>query len=129
MKTLKFLSLAILLASCSSTNDMDEDINNKLSDTDILTDNESDETSSVSEVSYAVDIAPIMTQHCISCHRSSPSNGASASLTNASEVRQSIESFNLIGRIESGNMPKSAARLNPTDIEKVKVWQEEGFKD
>lgn len=129
MKTLKFLSLAILLASCSSTNDMDEDTNNQLTDTDILTDDESDDTSSVSDVSYAVDIAPIMTQHCISCHGSSPSNGASASLTNANEVRQSIESFNLIGRIESGNMPKSAARLDATDIEKVKVWQEEGFKD
>ena len=121
--------LVLLLAACSSSETVNEDVDNQLEENETISDDSSEGNNSISDVSYAADIAPIMSQNCTSCHGSAPSNGASAALTNASEVRQAIESFNLTGRIESGNMPKNAARLDPSDVEKVKVWQEEGFKD
>ncbi len=115
--------------SCSSSTE--EDTNEVI---DIGNSNSSDDAdsggeSSISGVTYSVDIAPIITARCISCHGDPTSNGAPNSLTTAAQVKNAIETRGLIAEIESGSMPQNAANLTNVQVETFKVWQEEGFKD
>lgn len=131
MKHLNLFMLACLLVACSSTVDMDEDIYVEVPDTnnDNGNDNTDDNETGISDVSYSADISPIMSQNCTSCHGNSPSSGASVSLTNLSQVQSAIEGNNLIGRVQSGNMPKNAEKLSNTQIQTLQVWEEEGFNE
>ena len=77
------------------------------------------------QVTYAT-VAVIMSGNCNSCHGATPSSGAPMSLTSLTEVKEAIESRNLIGRIENGSMPPNGS-LSSTQINNIKAWQAQGF--
>jgi len=116
MKTFIFISvlvLALFLSSCSN------DSNNDL---DPIT------PPTTNNVTYA-NVAPIMSGNCYPCH-ASPRTGdpGPMSLTTLEEVKNAIETRDLIGQIESGTMPKNASMLSSSQIKIIKDWKDGGFK-
>jgi hypothetical protein len=119
MKTILFFSLIALtlsLNSCSSGSDSD---NNPNPDPDPVT------------ITYSNTIKSIITTNCISCHGSTPSNGAAISLDTYAKVKTATQN-NLIDRISlaQGNaqmMPKDGTRLPQATIDKFTTWKNNGY--
>jgi mono/diheme cytochrome c family protein len=105
-----FILLLIVSSSCSSDSDDDNPIVNP--DT---------------EVTYTKTIKAIMDNNCNNCHGSTTSNGAPMSLTTFTEVKNAVENRNLISAVESGFMPPNG-NLSATQIQNIKTWQANGFK-
>lgn len=74
------------------------------------------------EVSYAKDIAPLMTNYCLTCH-SDEAPLANLSLTTYETVRDIAKTGKLITRMTSeiSPMPPSGL-LSGSDQQKIKVW-------
>jgi mono/diheme cytochrome c family protein len=110
------LSLAMLMTvlligySCSSDSDDDPNMNN-----------------GNTEVTYATSVKPIIDGNCVGCHGSPTANGAPNSMITYTQVRDAVESRNLIGRIENGSMPPQG-NLSSAQIQTIKNWQAGGFK-
>lgn len=124
MKTLRFLSLIALtffLNSCSSGGDSDSNPN---------PDPDPDPTPTT--ITYTNTISSIISNNCISCHGSTPANGATISLNTYNNVKTATQNNNLIGRISlvQGNpdlMPKNGTRLPQATIDKFITWQANGY--
>lgn len=82
-------------------------------------------------ITYTTHIAPIMSSNCTSCHGSSPSNGASISLTTYSQVKSAVENNQLIARINSTvagyAMPYNGSRLPQISRDRIEAWKDGGF--
>lgn len=121
MKTLRFFSLIALtlfLNSCSSGSDSDNDPNPD-PDPDPVT------------ITYNNTIKAIITNNCISCHGSTPTNGATISLDTYTRVKTATQN-NLIERISraqgtDGMMPKDGTRLSQATIDKFTTWKNNGY--
>ena len=116
----------VLLGSCSSSTE--SELTTPTTTTPTTT------TPTATTVSYAKDIAPIITSNCISCHGTPTQNGASQSLDTALKVKNAIQNSSLITLISktqgaSGLMPRNGTRLPQATIDKVIAWQTDGFKD
>ena len=121
MKKLSLLVFAsLLILSCSS--DSEDDVTDPGGNG-----NNPDNT----EISYTTHIAPIMSNNCVSCHGSTPSNGASVSLTTYSQVKNAVENNQLIQRINSTQagyaMPFNGSQLPQTTRARVEAWRDGGF--
>lgn len=113
----------VLLSSCSSS-----------TESELTTPTTTTPTTTTTTISYAKDIAPIITSNCISCHGTPTQNGASQSLDTALKVKNAILNSSLITLISktqgtSGLMPRNGTRLPQATIDKVIAWQTDGFKD
>lgn len=86
-------------------------------------------------ITYSVDIAPVISNNCLSCHNSTPVSPATQPLTNATEVQNLYNAANdpkslgIIARLSgtSYTMPPDGS-LGNCDIEKMKKWQSDGFQ-
>ncbi len=123
MKTIRFFSLiafTLLLNSCSSGSDSDNNPNpDPDPDPDPVT------------ITYNNTIKAIITNNCISCHGSTPTNGATISLDTYSRVKTATQN-NLIDRISLaqgavGMMPKDGTRLPQATIDKFTTWKNNGY--
>ncbi|MEZ5046460.1 MAG: cytochrome c [Chitinophagaceae bacterium] len=78
-----------------------------------------------SNVTYSQDVAQLMSTHCNSCHGgTSPSFNISTE--NYTELKKIVDNGTLWGSINHHagffQMPKSSAKLNACDIEKIGAW-------
>jgi uncharacterized membrane protein len=83
-------------------------------------------------VTYDANVKSIIDNNCIVCHNNPPVNGASTSLVTYNDVKTSVESIGLIGRISSqagdpGAMPLGGPRLPQNFIDIVTQWQADGL--
>jgi mono/diheme cytochrome c family protein len=109
------LSIFILLTSCSNNSQSDLTVNNI-----------------PSTITYTNTIKSIMDTNCISCHGTTPSNGAGTSLKTYQNVKDAVLNNSLIEKISkaqgsSGMMPFGGTRLNQTKIDEVINWKNNGF--
>ncbi|MDT0553848.1 cytochrome c [Urechidicola vernalis] len=86
------------------------------------------------DINYTNDIKPIMESHCNNCHGAPPTNGAPVSLTTYDEVKNETQNGELIDRIErpqgtAGVMPPGGSTLTSAQIQTIKDWMTEGFKE
>jgi len=110
MKKLFIISIfAFILTSCSSDSDDPMD-------------------PPIKDVTYANDIKSIIDSKCISCHASTPQNGAPMSLVTAAQVKEAVENRDLIGRVTNGSMPPGSADLTAAQIQLIEDWETNSFK-
>lgn len=117
MKTLRFFSLiafTLFLNSCSSGSE--SDISNDPNPTP----------------TYTNTINSIITNNCLSCHGSTPTNGAPISLDTYAKVKAAVQNNGLIDRISraqgtSGMMPQGGTRLPQATIDKFTTWKNNGY--
>ena len=86
----------------------------------------------VEMITYSENIKSIIDNNCISCHGSTPSNGAPMSLTTYENVKEAVLNRDLLERISraegtSGAMPLGGPRLPQTDINSIIQWNTEGL--
>ena len=114
MKKILIIAVGVtftFLQSCSSDSDEDYDLINDSINT---------------KVTYTNSIKPIIDANCISCHGTPPINSAPMSLNTYDQVKNAVESRNLINEIETGSMPP-VGNLSTTQIQQIKSWQSNGF--
>ena len=75
---------------------------------------------------YTNTVKNIISGNCNSCHGNPTTNSAPMSLTTYDEVKNSVQTRNLIGLIENGSMPPNG-NLTPSQITAIKNWQSGGF--
>lgn len=112
---LLFVSVFVLLTSCSSDSESD------------LIDNTVPST-----ITYTNSIKSTMDTNCISCHGTIPSNGAPISLTTYQSVKNAVLNNGLIDRISrsqgaGGMMPQGGTRLPQSKIDEVVNWKNNGY--
>lgn len=86
------------------------------------------ETIDFDSVSYNGNVKSIIDNNCISCHGSTPTNGAPMSLTTYENVKEAVQNRGLIDRIsrnetETGHMPLGGPRLPQNLIDLIVQWQ------
>lgn len=86
------------------------------------------------EVTYTENIKAIMDSRCNSCHDNPPTNGAPVSLSTYDEVKNETQNGELIDRIErtqgtAGVMPPAGNTLSSSQIQMIKDWMVEGYKE
>lgn len=90
------------------------------------------EINTIENVRYTVNIKPIIDNQCISCHGSIPTNGAPNSLVTYQQVKNSVETGNLIEKIslpngDPGLMPLGGSRLSQNIINSFNSWKVNGL--
>ena len=113
LSSIGILTLSLFFISCSSSSDDDMDVG---------------DTNDPS-ITYTNRIKSIMTSKCMPCHANPTTQDAPMSLTTLDQVKDAINSRGLIGEIESGSMPKNGSKLSTSDINAVKSWKNNGFKE
>lgn len=113
------IAMMLLLSGCSSGGDSDPN-----------PDPDPDPTPTT--ITYTNTISGIISEKCISCHGSTPNNGATISLNTYNRVRTAVESNELINRIslpqgDPNMMPKDGTRLPQATIDKFTTWKNNGF--
>ena len=82
-------------------------------------------------MSYTMDIAPIMTQHCTSCHGGAAPAG-NIPLVNYNDVKVAALNGSLLGTMDHASgwsaMPKNLPKLDVCTITKVNAWINQGVK-
>lgn len=86
------------------------------------------------EITYTNTVKSIIDNNCISCHGSTPTNGAPMSLTTYANVKDAVLNRNLLNRISreqgtSGMMPLGGTRLLQEKINQINTWATEGFRE
>lgn len=110
MKNLFIISIAVFIfTSCSSENDDPMD-------------------PPVKDVTYKDDIKSIIDSKCISCHASTPTNGAPMALVTSAQVKDAVENRDLIGRVANGTMPPGNENLTAAQVQLIRDWEKNSFK-
>lgn len=82
-------------------------------------------------MTYTTDIAPIMTQHCTSCHGGAAPAG-NIPLENYNDVKAAALNGSLLGTMDHASgwsaMPKNQPKLDDCTIDKVHAWINQGVK-
>src|SRR3990170_8280973 len=84
------------------------------------------------DVTYSVNVAPILSNNCYACHGQSnaPANGAGIVLEGYEKIKVAVENGLLIESIIHGPnaspTPKNAPKLSDCKINTIKKWIEEG---
>ena len=78
-------------------------------------------------ISYANDIAPMMSQNCTGCHNASNASGG-YNLTTYSNVSSSADIILKSMRHSSGvdNMPKGSSKMATDVVDKFDCWNQQG---
>lgn len=82
----------------------------------------------IKDVTYIKDIKSIIDSKCISCHASTPTNGAPMALVTSAQVKEAINNRDLIGRITNGSMPPGNVDLTSSQIQLIEDWETNSFK-
>ena len=91
-----------------------------------------DEQTGTEVVTYKNNIEGIISNKCVSCHGTIPTNGAPMSLNSLASLKESILNQGLINRLnlDLSNvlaMPLGGPKLLPSQINAIIKWQNEGF--
>ena len=84
------------------------------------------------DVTYSIDVAPILSNNCYACHGQSnaPANGAGIVLEGYEKIKVAVDNGLLIESVIHGPnaspMPKNAPKLSDCKINTIKKWIEEG---
>lgn len=77
------------------------------------------------DMSYSVDIEPILINDCYACHSTS-ANFGNVTLQGYNQLTKYVNDGSLVGAIRHDNgysaMPKGAAKLLDCEIEKIEAW-------
>ena len=116
MKKLKLIScFSILLLHCTN-----------VSEDDLIED-----TQPINNITYNVDVKPIIDNNCIRCHTNPPENGAPMPLLTYDNLKEAIENRNLLGRVSSNDlgflMPFGGPRLPQNLIDTITQWEADGL--
>lgn len=79
------------------------------------------------DVSYTVDVKPIIDGKCLGCHTNPPTNNAPMPLTSYDNVKDAVMNRGLIGRVTDGSMPPVGSDLTDAQIKTISDWQAGGF--
>ncbi len=82
---------------------------------------------STNKVSYSGSVKKIISDNCLNCHASPPTNGAPMSISTFETLKEAVQNRNLIGRVEDGTMPSTGDKLSATQIQEIKDWKTDGF--
>ncbi len=82
----------------------------------------------VKDVTYKDNIKSIIDSKCISCHASTPNNGAPMALVTLQNVKEAVENRDLIGRVANGSMPIGNDNLTGDQIQLIRDWEKNSFK-
>jgi len=77
---------------------------------------------------YTTHVKTIIDSNCLNCHGAPLANGATIPLLTLANVQEAVQNRNLIGRVESGNMPQGGSPLTATQVQTIKDWEAGGFK-
>jgi hypothetical protein len=83
-------------------------------------------------ITYSIDIAPILSKNCYACHSqtTAPGNGAGIVLEGYDKVTVAVENGLLIESITHGPdaspMPKNAPKMSDCNINKIEKWIADG---
>jgi len=82
-----------------------------------------------SELSYSMDIVPILQNDCYNCH-SEEANFGNVTLEGYEEILEYVNDESLLGVIKHSSgyspMPKGGAKLLDCEIEKIEIWINDG---
>lgn len=109
-----FLSLTLFL-NCSSGGDDPGNSNNN-------------PDPNPNAITYDANIKGIITNNCTSCHGSTPSNGATFSLTTYNSVKSRVD--NIISRVNSSSNPMPPAPNSPLSSSQkslIQQWKDDGL--
>lgn len=85
------------------------------------------------DVKFSTHVLPIFLQNCQGCHGATPTNYATYSLTNHTEVVFGVTNNSLLERIKHTTgfnaMPYGASQLNDCKIRTIEMWINNGMKD
>ena len=115
LSSIVILTLSIFIFSCSCSSSSDDDM-------------EAGGPTDPS-ITYTNRIKGIMSSKCLPCHANPTTQNAPFSLTTYNEAKNAVNSNGLIAAIESGSMPKNGSKLSTSDINAVKAWKANGFKE
>lgn len=97
-------------------------------------DSESDliELTNETTITYTNYVKNVVDTNCITCHGTTPSNGAPMSLTTYENVKNAVLNRGLLDRISraqgaQGMMPNGGTRLPQTTIDAITKWQTDGL--
>ncbi len=86
-------------------------------------------TCDTTSVSYTASIAPIMNQHCVSCHSGSSPSG-NIDLSSYASVKNYAADGSLYGSVSHASgwsaMPQNAGKIDACSILKIQVWINKG---
>lgn len=109
----------LTLAACAG-DDVDPD------DTGVQTDDTDTDTDTASDTTYA-DVAPILEQHCTSCHADPPVSNAPFALTTYEDASGRIDRIVARGVDgDPGPMPPSGLSLSEDEMDTLLDWQDAG---
>ena len=99
--------------------------------TDASEDDLIDQTELPELTTYVDDVRPIIQNNCIMCHSNPPQNGAPMPLMTYENVKNAVETRDLINRISSEDlgflMPFGGPRLPQNLIDTVIQWEADGL--
>ena len=86
------------------------------------------------EITYNEHVRPIIQNNCLTCHGTTPANGAPMSLTSYSLVKDAVQTRGLLDRISrpegtAGLMPNGGPRLPQHTIDIVTQWNLDGLQE
>ncbi|MDW7692244.1 hypothetical protein R9C00_14115 [Flammeovirgaceae bacterium SG7u.111] len=87
------------------------------------------------DVSYSLDVVPIMVSHCYTCHSTAnaPSNGANIVLEGYARLKVFADNGFLSKSINheapAASMPRNASKLSDCKIKTIDQWISEGTLD
>lgn len=83
-------------------------------------------------ISYAVDVAPIISNRCLGCHNAT-SNSGSITIETYTQVKAQVDNGMLGCTInheaDCSAMPQNAGQLPPCELKAINVWISEGALD
>ena len=119
---LSFVSMALLLVSCSKSNEAAENTNNPGGG--------GTGTCNTTNMKYSADIVPIIQANCYACHSNANMAISGISLQGHSNLKIQADNGSLVGAITHASgyepMPQGGAKLSDCDINKIKSWVNAG---
>jgi hypothetical protein len=87
-----------------------------------------DSQCNTTDVSYSLDIVPIMTANCVSCHQA-PAPSGNVLLTTYEEVKISAENGSLYGSVTGIGYPimPQSGKMPDCNINKIDAWIQAGM--
>ena len=90
------------------------------------------ETCTVTDATYAADIVPLLVAHCNRCHRNERQDG-NVNLEGYSNVKPYVDNGSLFGttnhEVGYSVMPTNGIKIPSCEIEKMRIWIENGALD
>ena len=116
------VTLFLIFASCSSSNDDDMSGEGTMEDDDPMV--------MPMARNYEDDVKPLIESNCLSCHSNPPVNNAPMSLVTFDDVKNAVETRSLLARINSSTSPMPPqGRLPAATRQIIEDWIDQGLPE